>query len=116
MFEPSLTDGGALKVALGATLSTATVAEYSALVPPSSSFTWPLTVFAPLSTVGQAWLGLVPYSVQVVPLSQLKRYECVSALPGSTTAVSERPMFAPSSTDSGALKVAEGAAFVTVTE
>jgi hypothetical protein len=35
--EPSFTAAGALKVALGARLSTATATEYSALSPPSSS-------------------------------------------------------------------------------
>src|SRR5918996_6539117 len=113
--EPSATDAGAAKVAVGATLSTVTEAAYSALSPPSSSRTWPLTFRAPLSLVGQAWPALVPYAVQVVPLSQLKRYWCVSAVPGSTTAESETLIGEPSATDAGAVKVAVGATLSTVT-
>jgi hypothetical protein len=58
--EPSFTAAGALKIALGATLSTATVAGYSALSPPSSSRTWPVTLLVPLSLVAQAWLAVSP--------------------------------------------------------
>jgi hypothetical protein len=111
--EPSFTVAGALKVAVGATLSTVTEAEYSGLVLFSSSFTWPLTVLVPLSVVAQVWVVAAPQAVQVVP-SQLKRYWCESA-PGSATSESERLMFAPSFTDAGALNVAEGATLFTVT-
>jgi hypothetical protein len=51
----------------------------------------------------------------VAPPSQLKRNSCVSAVPGSSTSVSERLMSEPSFTDSGAFKVALGATFVTAT-
>src|SRR5918999_598849 len=116
MSEPSSTESGALKVADGATLSTVTESEYSSLSPPSSSRTWPRTSTLPLSLVGQAWVADELQSVHVEPLSQLKRYSCVSALPGSTTSVSESSMSEPSSTDSGVLKVADGATLSTVTE
>ena len=41
----------------------------------------------------------VPQAVQVVPPSQLKRNSWVSAVPGSTTSVSEMLMFEPSLTE-----------------
>src|ERR687895_732100 len=116
MSEPSSTESGALKVADGATLSTVTESEYSSLSPPSSSRTWPRTSTLPLSLVGQAWVADELQSVHVEPPSQLKRYSCVSALPGSTTSLSERLMSEPSLTESGALNVALGATFVTVTD
>ena len=84
-------------------------------MPPSSSRTCPRTWTVPLSVVGQLWLADEPQSVQVLPPSQLKRYSCVSAEPGSTTPVSDRLMFDPSFTESGALKVAVGATLFTVT-
>src|SRR5688500_6875575 len=114
MLEPSLTSDGALKVADGATFLTVTLAEYSGLSPPSSSLTWPLTDLVPSSVVGQLCVEVALYAVQVVPPSQLKRYVCVSAVPGSTTSVSERLMLEPSLTSDGALKVADGATLFTV--
>jgi hypothetical protein len=112
--EPSFTDAGALKVAEGATLLTETVAEYSTLSRPSSSLTWPLTTtLAPVAV--QVWLLAAPYAVQS-SVPHLKRYWCVSPLPGSTTFEREISMLELVSADAGALKVADGATFVTVTE
>jgi hypothetical protein len=52
MFEPSLTEAGALKVAVGATLLIVTLAVYS-VSPLSLSLIFPLTVRLPLSFVEQ---------------------------------------------------------------
>jgi hypothetical protein len=49
-----------LKVALGATFLTVTGFEYSTLSPPSSSRTWPLTVFVLLSLVGELCVAALP--------------------------------------------------------
>ena len=54
-------------------------------------------------------------AVQVVPPSQLKRNSWVSAVPGSTTPVSDRLMFEPSLTGPLLLNVAVGSTLVTVT-
>ena len=51
MLDPSLTDAGALKVAVGGTLLTVTEAVYS-VKPASLSWTLPFTVREPLSFVG----------------------------------------------------------------
>ena len=50
-----------------------------------------------------------------MPPSQLKRNSWVSAVPGSTTPVSDRLMFEPSSTGPALLNVAVGSTLVTVT-
>ena len=68
----------------------------------------------PLSLVEQAWVLVVLQRVDAVP-SQLKRNSWVSAVPGSTTAVSDRLMFEPSLTEAGALNVAVGATLLIVT-
>src|SRR3990172_1145005 len=115
--EPSSTESGAGKGAVGATLSTVTLSEYS-LTPRSLSRIAPLTCFKPLSLVGQECVVSVPQAVQVVPSSQLKRYSkpaVVSTEEGSLGSVSERPIGEPSSTESGAVKVAMGATLLTVT-
>ena len=104
---------GPTRVTVGATLLTSTwIVSVSA--PPSSSATVALTVRVPLSFVEQEWVLVVPHAVQVRPLSQLNRNSWVSAVPGSTTAVSDRLMFEPSATVVGALKVAVGSTLVTV--
>src|SRR5258705_11002166 len=81
-------------------------------MPPSLSRISPLTWRVPLSLVEQLAVLSVPQALQVVPLSQLKRYSkpaVVSAEEGSLGSVSERLMLEPSSTGPLLLKVAVGA-------
>jgi hypothetical protein len=57
--RPVMTELGAWKVAVGATLITITLALYS-VTPPSLSLILPLTARVPLSVVGQATVLLGP--------------------------------------------------------
>src|SRR5207302_1731633 len=87
--------------------------------PPSLSRISPLTWRVPLSLVEHVALAVELQRLQVVPLSQLKRYSkpaAVSTEEGSLGSVSERLMFEPSSTGPVLLKVAVGATLLTVTE
>src|SRR5205085_8899710 len=67
--EPSFTELGALKVAVGATLFTVTVVWYS-VKPPSLSMIRARTVSLPLSLNVQVVEALVPEPAEVAPASE----------------------------------------------
>src|SRR5690349_18059027 len=115
MLLPSLTELGAWKIAVGATLSTVTVAVYS-VAPPSLSRIVPLTVRVSLSSVGQFAVAVAPNGPYPEPQSNAySKPALVSALDGSNGAVSVSAISDPSSTGVEASNVAVGATLLIAT-
>src|SRR3954469_6813391 len=76
---PSCADGGALKVAVGATFETMTFTCTGALTAPRASVTTSVAVYVPLS--GYAWVGFAPLAP--VPSPNFHAYATIASPSGS---------------------------------